>query len=135
MATKLVDGMFPDWRRVVPSSNDKLVQFDPAEVAKAVERVAVVATDKTRGVSIMLEPGLMRLVVVSAENGSAQEEIGCDYDGPEMSVGVNATYFLALLARFSGDVVQMLAADASAPILFRAGPDAASRAVLMPMRI
>ncbi len=133
--SKLVDGQFPDWRRVVPSNNPALIEVDPAELGKAVERVTTICSDKTRAVKIAADADRLTLSVTSAENGVATEEVSCAYSSAPMTVGCNATYLLGCLARISGDVVQLRLADAAAPIRIEARADAEDLCVLMPMRV
>lgn len=133
--SKLVDGTFPDWRRVVPTANPELIEVDPAELAKAVERVTTICSDKTRAVKITADTDRLTLSVTSPENGVATEEVSCAYAGNGLTVGCNATYLLACLARISGDTVQLRLADAAAPIRIEARPDAEDLCVLMPMRV
>jgi len=134
MTSKLIDGQFPDWRRVVPGSNDKIVEVDPKLLAEAVGRVSVVASDKTRAVKLAVDADRITLTVTSPENGTASEEISASYAGAPVEVGFNGTYLSAVLGRFSGDAVSMALHDAAAPALLTSGA-AKDKHVLMPMRV
>lgn len=133
--SKLVDGNFPDWRRVVPSDHPELIEIDPVTLGKAVERVTTISSDKTRAVKIDADRDRLTLSVTSPENGVATEEVSCSYGGKGLTVGCNAGYLLSCLARVSGDTVQLRLLDGTAPIRIEARKDAEDLCILMPMRV
>lgn len=135
LSTKLVDGNFPDWRRVVPVGNEHVIRFDPAPLADAVERVATISADKTRALKIEASGDRLLLTVTSAEHGTATEEVPCDYGGKGILFGVNAAYLLGFLARLPGDTGRIEVRDAQGPVLIRSSEDAADQCVLMPLRV
>lgn len=135
MISKLIDGTFPDWRRVVPGGNDKIVSVDPKALAEAVGRVATIASDKTRAVKMTASAGRLTLSVTSPENGTATEDMDADYTGPDVEIGFNGSYLLGVLGKFSGDAVRFELMDASGPALIRTSAEARDRHVLMPMRV
>lgn len=135
MTSKLIDGTFPDYTRVIPTANDKLLRVDPKAFGQAVDRVATIASDKTRAVKMALDAGRVTLSVTSPENGTASEEISGDYSADPIEIGFNAKYLGEMLAQFKGGAVEVWLADAAAPTLFMSPDDAGQTCVLMPMRI
>lgn len=135
LTSKLIDGTFPDYSRVIPTGNDKLLRIDPKSLAQGVDRVATIATEKTRAVKMALEKDRIVLSVTSPENGTATEEVPGEYSSDSFEIGFNARYLIEILGEIDGDVVEVHLADASAPTLIREGEKAAALYVLMPMRV
>jgi DNA polymerase-3 subunit beta len=136
VTAKLIDGEFPDYTRVIPSANDKLVRVDPKALISAVERVAVIASEKVRVVKMTLDRDRIVLAVVSAEHGTATEELPCDYEGEALSVGFNARYLVETLQRIQSDCAELSLSDAAGPVLVRdTNADARGLFVIMPARI
>jgi DNA polymerase-3 subunit beta len=138
LTSKLIDGQFPDYERVVPSANDKRVCLDPEKLAEAADRVLTVSTDKTRAVKMTVHADRLTLEVSSPENGQAVEEVDTVEagDGEGLQLGFNGKYLLEVLGHLTAsDAEVMLGGDAAAPSLWRDGPDAQSFFVLMPMRV
>jgi DNA polymerase-3 subunit beta len=136
LTSKLIDGTFPDYNRVIPTANDKLLKIDARALAEGVDRVAAIATtEKTRAVKLALGRDKVTLSVTSPENGTASEDLPADYAASDMEVGFNYRYLLDILAQVNGDQVDMHLADASAPTLIREGDEAKALYVLMPMRV
>ncbi len=135
LTSKLIDGTFPDYSRVIPTANDKLLRIDPRGFEEGVDRVATIATDKTRAVKMALDRDKVTLSVTSPENGTAAEEVPGDYAAESFEIGFNARYLLDILGQISGDTVELHLADAAAPTLIREGDDSAALYVLMPMRV
>lgn len=135
LTAKLIDGTFPDYRRVIPVGNDKAVWFDPKVMTEAVERVITISADKTRLVKMTFEAGTARLDVVSPENGTASEDMPVEYDGPEIAIGFNGAYVLDVLRQLKGDRAQVLLADATSPSLWRDAEEAQRTYTLVPMRV
>lgn len=135
LTSKLIDGTFPDYSRVIPTGNDKLLRIDPRGFEEGVDRVATIATDKTRAVKMALDRDKVTLSVTSPENGTAAEEVPGDYTSEGFEIGFNARYLLDILGQISGDTVELHLADAAAPTLIREGDDSAALYVLMPMRV
>src|SRR3546814_551669 len=90
LTSKLIDGTFPDYSRVIPTGNDKLLRLDPKAFFEGVDRVATIATEKTRAVKMGLEPDKVTLSVTSPDNGTAAEEIAADYASDSFEIGFNA---------------------------------------------
>ncbi len=135
LTSKLIDGTFPDYTRVIPTGNDKALEVDSKLFAEAADRVSTISTDKTRSVKLALEPGRMTLSVTSPDNGTANEQLDVAYDGTAMEIGFNARYLLDILAQVDSTVVQVLLADAASPTLLKDAGGENALYVLMPMRV
>ncbi|MET0240280.1 MAG: DNA polymerase III subunit beta [Sphingobium sp.] len=135
LTSKLIDGTFPDYSRVIPTANDKLLKIDPRAFEDGVDRVATIATDKTRAVKMALERDKVTLSVTSPENGTAAEEVSGDYNADSFEIGFNARYLLDILGQIEGDTVDLHLADAAAPTLIRENDKSPALYVLMPMRV
>jgi DNA polymerase-3 subunit beta len=135
LTSKLIDGTFPDYSRVIPTGNDKLLRLDPKSFYEGVDRVATIATEKTRAVKMGLEPDRVTLSVTSPDNGTAAEEVPADYRAEAFEIGFNANYLKDILHQIDGDTVELHLADAGAPTLIRQDDKSAALYVLMPMRV
>lgn len=135
LTSKLIDGTFPDYSRVIPTANDKLLKLDPKSFMDGVDRVATIASEKTRAVKMSLERDKITLSVTSPENGTAAEEVSGDYSADEFDIGFNARYLLDILGQIEGDSVEVHLADAASPTLIRENDKAPALYVLMPMRV
>jgi DNA polymerase III subunit beta len=135
LTSKLIDGTFPDYTRVIPTGNDKLLKIDPKSFAEGVDRVATIATEKTRAVKMALDKDKITLSVTSPENGTAAEEVPGSYSSDGFEIGFNARYLLDILGEIKGDTVELHLADASAPTLIRENDKSPALYVLMPMRV
>ncbi|MFM2372365.1 MAG: hypothetical protein RIS85_2087 [Pseudomonadota bacterium] len=135
LTSKLIDGTFPDYSRVIPTGNDKLLKLDPRSFFEGVDRVATIATEKTRAVKMALENDRVTLSVTSPDNGTAAEELPADYTAAGFEIGFNANYLKDILSQIDGDTVELHLADAGAPTLIRKDDKSAALYVLMPMRV
>ena len=135
LTSKLIDGTFPDYSRVIPTGNDKLLKLDPRSFFEGVDRVATIATEKTRAVKMALENDKVTLSVTSPDNGTAAEEIAAEYSSAGIEIGFNANYLKDILAQIEGDLVEVHLADAAAPTLIRENDASPALYVLMPMRV
>lgn len=135
LTSKLIDGTFPDYSRVIPTGNDKLLRLDPRSFWEGVDRVATIATEKTRAVKMALEPDRVTLSVTSPDNGTAAEELPADYRAEGFEIGFNANYLKDILGQIEGDTVELHLADAGAPTLIRQDEKSPALYVLMPMRV
>jgi DNA polymerase-3 subunit beta len=135
LTSKLIDGTFPDYNRVIPTANDKLLKLDPKSFMEGVDRVATIASEKTRAVKINLDRDKVTLSVTSPESGTATEELPADYGADGLEIGFNARYLMDILHEIEGDTVEVHLADAAAPTLLRENDKAAALYVLMPMRV
>ena len=135
LTSKLIDGTFPDYNRVIPTANDKLLKLDPKSFSAGVDRVSTIASEKTRAVKISVDRDKVTLSVTSPENGLATEELAADYGADGLEIGFNARYLLDILGEIDGDTVEVHLADAAAPTLLRENDKSNALYVLMPMRV
>ena len=135
LTSKLIDGTFPEYERVIPSGNDKHMEVDCKIFADAVDRVAIISTEKTRAVKLAVSKGNLQISATSAESGSAEEDIEVKYQDDEMKIGFNARYILDIAEQMTGKIVQFSLADATAPAILRDPSDVSALFVLMPMRV
>jgi DNA polymerase III subunit beta len=139
LTSKLIDGTFPDYDRVIPTGNDKLLEVDCKSFAEAVDRVSTISTERSRAVKLALDRGNLVVSATSPENGSAVEELEVRYQSTALEIGFNSRYLLDITDQIAGEYVQFQMADAGSPTILR---DAAAEAngmsalyVLMPMRV
>lgn len=135
LTSKLIDGTFPDYNRVIPTGNDKLLRLDPKSFSAGVDRVATIASEKTRAVKMAVDRDKVTLSVTSPENGLATEELAADYGSDGLEIGFNARYLMDILSEIDGDTVEVHLADAAAPTLLRENDKSNALYVLMPMRV
>lgn len=135
LTSKLIDGTFPDYERVIPADNDKPLQVVTGEFAEAVDRVATISTDKARAVKLNLGDDKLILSVTNPESGSATEELSVDFQAEPLEIGFNARYLIDIMGQLGGEKAQFLLKDAGSPTLVRDASDESALYVLMPMRI
>ncbi|MFZ5794260.1 MAG: DNA polymerase III subunit beta [Sphingomonas sp.] len=135
LTSKLIDGTFPDYSRVIPTGNDKILKIDPRSFEEGVDRVSTIATEKTRAVKMALDRDKIILSVTSPENGTAAEEVPGEYTAMGFEIGFNSRYLLDILGQLQGDTIEVHLADAAAPTLIRENDKSAALYVLMPMRV
>jgi DNA polymerase-3 subunit beta len=135
LTSKLIDGTFPDYQRVIPTSNDKNLTIDCQSFAQAVDRVSTISSERGRAVKLSIGEGQLVLTVNNPDSGSATEELAVSYDSDPLDIGFNAKYLLDITNQLSGDEAVFLLADPGSPTLVRetSGDDALY--VLMPMRV
>jgi len=135
MSSKLIDGTFPDYERVIPTDNDKVLEVDCKVFSQAVDRVSAVSSEKSRAVKVQVQNGLVKLSASSPESGSAEEELEAAYDGAPLEIGFNARYLLDIMGQIEGDAARFGMLDAASPTVVRDVADASAVYVLMPMRV
>ncbi|MCH2546118.1 MAG: DNA polymerase III subunit beta [Alphaproteobacteria bacterium] len=135
LVSKLIDGTFPDYDRVIPSGNDKIMEVDANQFSNAVDRVSVIASDKSRGVKLKIEQGKLTLSANSPENGTANESLEVTYGADPIEIGFNSRYLLEMMSQIEGDTAQFVLADASSPAIVRDSADIGALYVIMPMRV
>ena len=135
LTTKLIDGAFPDYARVIPTGNDKRLVVDKDPFERAVERVSTLSSERGRAIKLAISDGKMILSVNNPDSGSASEEIEVDYDSAPIDIGFNARYLLDIVAQLSGDTALILFADPGSPTLIQDRDGAAALYVLMPLRV
>ncbi len=133
--SKLIDGTFPEYERVIPTGNDKEMEVDCQSFAHAVDRVSAISSEKSRAVKLTINKGILELSASSPEHGSATEELEVAYQGTVLEVGFNSRYLLDITQRIEGDKARFIMADAASPTIIREVGDASALYVLMPMRV
>ena len=135
VTSKLIDGTFPDYERVIPADNDKVLEVDCRALAQAVDRVSAISTEKSRAIKLSVEKGGLTLSASSLENGSAVEELEAAYDSGPIEIGFNSRYLMEILAQIEGDAARFSMADSGSPTVVREVADDSAVYVLMPMRV
>ncbi len=135
VTSKLIDGTFPDYERVIPVGNDKVMEVDAKLFAAAVDRVATISTEKSRAVKLSLGRGALTLSATSPEAGSATEELEVDYQEGPLEIGFNSRYLLDITQQIEGEGARFTMADAASPTIIRDVADGTALYVLMPMRV
>ncbi len=135
LTSKLIDGTFPDYERVIPVGNDKIMEVDRKSFAVAVDLVATIATEKSRAIKLSVENGVLSLSANSPDAGSAEEEIEARYEGEAIKIGFNSRYLLDITQQIEGDKAQFVMADSGSPTIVRDAGDGSALYVLMPMRV
>src|SRR5579863_6938612 len=133
--SQLIDGTFPDYDRVIPRDNDKVLEVDCKSFAEAVDRVSTISTEKSRAVKLAIERGSLTLSATSPENGTAVEEIEVRYSAQPLEIGFNSRYLLDITEQIEGEGAQFVMSDAASPTIVRDSADASALYVLMPMRV
>lgn len=134
MTSKLIDGTFPDYQRVIPQKNDKIVDVDPKVFTRAIDRVSTISDGKSRALKISLRGKQMTLSASSAESGSATEEMEINGD-TTLEIGFNARYLLDITSQIEGDGCRLTLADAASPTIIQDNSDPSALYVLMPLRV
>lgn len=135
LVTKLIDGKFPDYERVIPQHHPKMLAFDRVELLSCLNRVAILTNDKFRGVRMVLEDGRLRIVSTNNEQEEAQEEIEIDYQGDALDIGFNVTYLLDVLNNIGTEGVEWRFNDGNSSALITLPGNDTFKYVVMPMRI
>ncbi len=136
LTSKLIDGTFPDYERVIPTENEKIMEVDCRAFAEAVDRVSTISSEKSRAVKLSVDDGTLTLSATSAENGSATEGLEVSYQGGEgVEIGFNSRYLLDITQQIEGEAVQFAMHDAASPTVVRDRADPSALYVLMPMRV
>jgi DNA polymerase-3 subunit beta len=133
--SKLIDGTFPDYERVIPSGNEKTLEIDCVSFAAAVDRVATISTEKSRAVKLNVQCNNVTLSASSPESGTASEELEARYGQDAIEIGFNARYLLDIAQQIEGETAQLNMADAASPTIIRDAADPTALYVLMPMRV
>ena len=135
LISKLIDGKFPDYERVIPQHHPKLVKASRLALLQSLQRAAILTNEKFRGVRLILSEGSLRLVSTNAEQEEAQEELEVDYSGDALDIGFNVTYLLDVLTNLSANEIEIRFNDNNASALFGLGDNPDFKYVVMPMRI
>ncbi|MCB1783722.1 MAG: DNA polymerase III subunit beta [Alphaproteobacteria bacterium] len=134
LTSKLIDGTFPDYQRVIPQGNDKIVEVDPKVFTGAIDRVSTISDGKSRALKITLHGKQMILSASSPEAGSATEEMEVNGDS-DIEIGFNAKYLLDITSQIEGEGCRLTLADAASPTIIQDNSDPSALYVLMPLRV
>ncbi|HOZ28449.1 MAG TPA: DNA polymerase III subunit beta [Hyphomonadaceae bacterium] len=135
LTSKLIDGSFPDYQRVIPKENNRILIVEKKPFKDAVDRVATVSAERSRSVKLTLSPGKLTLAVSNAETGSGAEELEVEYDAEPMEIGFNAKYLLDVASQIEADETRIEFNDAASPARVLDASDAGAQYVLMPLRV
>jgi DNA polymerase-3 subunit beta len=135
LTSKVIDGAFPDYSRVIPQGNDRKLAVDAKEFSRAVDRVATVTAERSKAVKLSLADDRLVLTVNSPDSGSATDELTVAYDAAPLEIGFNAKYLLEIAGQIDRENAVFLFADSGAPTLVREGEDDSAVYVVMPMRV
>lgn len=133
--TKLVEGKFPDYNRVIPKNHKNIVTLGRLALLASLQRAAILTSEKFKGVRVNIEPGCLRIASSNAEQEEAKEEIEIDYAGDAIEIGFNVTYLMDALANMSVEMVKLELQDTNSSVLITVPEQAGFKYVVMPMRI
>lgn len=133
--SKLIDGKFPDYERVIPQHQSKIIPLERSMLQHSLQRAAILTNEKFRGVRLVLSPGSLKILSTNAENEEAQEEIEIEYSGEELDVGFNVNYLLDVLNNVSAETIEVRLADSNSSALMMLPGNDRFKYVVMPMRI
>ena len=134
LSSRLIDGTYPEYEKVIPANNDKKMVADTKALSQVVERVSVVS-EKSKGIKLTIQPNLLQVSAAAADEGSAEDELDVTYDGTAADIGFNFRYLLDILAQIKGAQTQMLFEDSVSPVILQDTADENTLYVLMPMRV
>lgn len=135
LTSKVIDGTFPDYTRVIPAGNTRRLEVDAAEFAQAVDRVSTVSSERSRAVKLSLEDDRMILSVNAPDSGAAEEELAVAYSDERLDIGFNAKYLLEIAGQVDRENAVFLFNSSGDPTLMREGNDESAVYVVMPMRV
>ena len=135
LTSKVIDGTFPDYTRVIPAGNTRKMEVDAAEFAKAVDRVATVSSERSRAVKLSLDEDRLVLSVNAPDSGAAEEELAVAYGDERLEIGFNAKYLLEIASQVDRENAVFMFNSAGDPTLMREGNDTSAVYVVMPMRV
>jgi len=135
LTSKVIDGTFPDYTRVIPQGNTRRMEVDAAEFARAVDRVATVSSERSRAVKLSLDEDRLVLSVNAPDSGAAEEELAVAYGDERLEIGFNAKYLLEIASQVDRENAVFLFNSSGDPTLMREGNDMTAVYVVMPMRV
>ena len=135
LTSKVIDGTFPDYTRVIPTGNTRRLEVDASEFAKAVDRVATVSSERSRAVKLSLDEDRLILSVNAPDSGAAEEELAVAYGDERLEIGFNAKYLLEIASQVDRENAVFLFNSSGDPTLMREGNDTSAVYVVMPMRV
>ncbi len=134
LSSRLIDGTYPEYEKVIPLANDKILEADAAVLSAVIERVSVVS-EKSRGIKLAIQPALLQVFAASADEGSAEDEMDAVYEAEPVEIGFNFRYLLDILAQMKSGTVKMKLQDGISPVVIQDTADESALYVLMPMRV
>lgn len=135
LVSKLIDGTFPDYDKVIPANNDKVMEVDTKAFVRAVDRVSTISSEKSRAVKLQIEGGKLTLSASGEGHGTAREELEVQYSADSVDIGFNSRYLIEAISCMDGDTASFLFSDNNAPVLARDASDVRALYVVMPMRV
>ena len=135
LTSKLIDGTFPDYTRVIPLGNDKQLEVDKKAFEQAVDRVSTVASERGRAVKLAISAGRLTLSVTNPDSGNASEDLEVSYEFDPLDIGFNSRYLLDIASQLDGDTAVLKLADPGSPTLLADKDNKSALYVLMPMRV
>ena len=135
LTSKLIDGEFPEYDRVIPKENNKLLEVSTKAFSNAVDRVSAISAEKSRSIKLNFDKSLVVLSASSPENGSASEELEASYESEPFEIGFNSRYLLDIMQQIEGEAVRFNMSGPDAPTIVNDSSDGSSTYVLMPMRV
>lgn len=135
IVSKLIDGKFPDYERVIPHTNDRILEVSSAAFAQAIDRVSTISLEKTRAIKLHVRENAITIEADSADGNTAHEELEARYSSEPIETGYNFRYLLDMLGQIESDTVQIMLSDAASPALVRDPSDVSVLYVIMPMRV
>ncbi|SDX82390.1 DNA polymerase III subunit beta [Citreimonas salinaria] len=135
LTSKVIDGTFPDYTRVIPQGNTRRLEVDASDFAKAVDRVATVSSERSRAVKLQLDEDRLILSVNAPDSGAAEEELAVAYSDERLEIGFNAKYLLEIASQVDRENAVFLFNSSGDPTLMREGSDTSAVYVVMPMRV
>ena len=135
LTSKLIDGSFPDYERVIPRGNNNIMTIASSGFAEAVDRVSSISTDRSHAIKLSMRPGQVTLTANSPDTGTATEELDADYGAEPLEIGLNARYVMDVAGQIESDEIRFFFADAGSPSLVRDTGDSGSLHVIMPLRV
>ena len=133
--SKLVDGKFPNYERVLPKGGDKIVRGDRQLLKSAFARTSILSNEKYRGVRLLVEPEQVTVIANNPEQEEAEDTVAVDYQGPKIEVGFNVSYLQDVANVIDSDEIKMTLADGNSSALLEAGDNSDAVYVVMPMRL
>ncbi len=134
--SKLIDAEFPDYKRVIPKDNDKILRVNKREISSIIDRISTVASDNHKGIKLVLTENNLYLESNSAENGFASEEINVDFNYPDkIEIGFNSRFLLEIISQIESDTVEVKLKDGNSAIIIKGSSEDNNTFVLMPIRI
>ena len=134
LASRLIDGTYPEYEKVIPENNNKFLEVDSNALTTVVDRVAVIS-EKSRGIKLSLKQGCVVVSSSNVDEGTAEDELEAGYDADPIEIGFNYRYLLDILAQIKSGTVRFSLSENTAPVLIQDAGDETALYVLMPMRV